>query len=41
MTKTAGKTPEKIRKVGSKSAPTNISFKLVAKTAKKVKKSRG
>ena len=38
--KAAGKTPEKMRKVGSKGAPTNKSFKLAAKTAKKVKKTR-
>ena len=30
--------PEKMRKVGSKGAPTIKSFKLAAKTAKKVKK---
>ena len=36
--KAAGKTPEKMRKVGSKGSPTNKSFKLAAKTAKKVKK---
>ena len=36
--KAAGKTPEKIRKVGSKGSPTAKSFKLAAKTAKKVKK---
>ena len=35
--KAAGKTPEKMRKVGSKGSPTAKSFKLAAKTAKKVK----
>ena len=34
----AGKTLEKMRKVGSKGSPTAKSFKLAAKTAKKVKK---
>ena len=38
--KAAGKTPEKMRKVGSKGSPTAKSFKLAAKTAKKVKKTR-
>jgi len=38
--KAAGKTPEKMRKVGSKGSPTAKSFKLAAKTAKKVKKKR-
>ena len=31
--KAAGKTPEKMRKVGSKGSPTAKSFKLAAKTA--------
>jgi len=38
--KAADKTPEKMRKVGSKGSPTAKSFKLAAKTAKKVKKKR-
>jgi len=38
--KAAGKTPEKMRKVGSKGSPIAKSFKLAAKTAKKVKKTR-
>ena len=33
--KTAGKTPERMRKVGSKGAPTAADFKQAAKTAKK------
>lgn len=33
--KAAGKTPERMRKVGSKGAPTAIAFKQAAKTAKK------
>jgi hypothetical protein len=33
--KAAGKTPEKMRKVGSKGAPTAKDFKQAAKTAKK------
>ena len=33
--KAAGKTPEKMRKVGSKGAPTSKAFKQSAKTAKK------
>ena len=39
--KAAGKTPEKMRKVGSKGAPTAKAFKQSAKTAKKAKKSGG
>lgn len=33
--KAAGKTPEKMRKVGAKGAPTAKAFKKSAKTAKK------
>jgi hypothetical protein len=33
--KVAGKTPERMRKVGSKGAPTADAFKQAAKTAKK------
>ena len=33
--KAAGKTPERMRKVGSKGAPTAKAFKEAAKTAKK------
>jgi hypothetical protein len=33
--KAEGKTPEKMRKVGSKGAPTSKAFKQSAKTAKK------
>jgi hypothetical protein len=33
--KAAGKTPEKMRKVGSKGAPTSKAFKQSEKTAKK------
>jgi hypothetical protein len=33
--KAAGKTPEKMRKVGAKGAPTAANFKRAAKTAKK------
>ena len=33
--KAAGKTPERMRKVGSKGAPTADAFKQAAKTAKK------
>jgi len=33
--KAAGKTPERMRKVGSKDAPTADAFKQAAKTAKK------
>ena len=33
--KAAGKTPEKMRKPGSKGAPTAAAFKTAAKTAKK------
>lgn len=36
--KAAGKTPEKMRKPGSKGAPTAKAFKQAAKTAKKKKK---
>lgn len=36
--KAAGKTPEKMRKPGSKGAPTAKAFKQSAKTAKKKKK---
>lgn len=32
--KAAGKTPERMRKVGSKGAPTSTAFKKSAKTAK-------
>tara|TARA_Y100001937_G_scaffold106996_1_gene149257 strand:+ start:2243 stop:2401 length:159 start_codon:yes stop_codon:yes gene_type:complete len=35
--KAAGKTPEKMRKPGSKGAPTAKAFKQAAKTAKKKK----
>jgi hypothetical protein len=35
--KAAGKTPERMRKVGSKGAPTNADFKAAAKTAKPMK----
>jgi hypothetical protein len=34
--KAAGKTPERMRKVGSKGAPTAADFKQAAKTAKKL-----
>ena len=33
--KAVGKTPERMRKVGSKGAPTAAAFKQAAKTAKK------
>ena len=33
--KAAGKTPERMRKVGSKGAPTEAAFRKSAKTAKK------
>jgi hypothetical protein len=36
--KAAGKTPERMRKVGSKGAPTAADFKAAAKTAKPMKK---
>ena len=36
--KAAGKTPERMRKPGTKGAPTNAAFKAAAKTAKKGKK---
>ena len=39
--KAAGKTPEKMRKVGSKGAPTAKAFKAAAKTAKKKSKPKG
>ncbi len=35
--KAEGKTPERMRKVGSKGAPTAAAFKEAAKTAKKPK----
>ena len=35
--KAAGKTPERMRKVGSKGAPTAAAFRQSAKTAKKRK----
>ena len=35
--KRAGKTPERMRKVGSKGAPTAFAFRKAAKTAKKKK----
>lgn len=35
--KAAGKTPERMRKVGSKGAPTAAAFVAAAKTAKKLK----
>ena len=35
--KAAGKTPERMRKVGSKGAPTEAAFRQSAKTAKKRK----
>jgi hypothetical protein len=38
--KAAGKTPEKMRKVGSKGAPTKKNFKQAAKTAKPIKKKK-
>ena len=36
--KKRGETPERMRKVGSKGAPTAAAFKQAAKTAKKPKK---
>jgi hypothetical protein len=36
--KAAGKTPERMRKPGTKGAPTDASFKAAAKTAKPMKK---
>ena len=36
--KAAGKTPERMRKPGSKGAPTNAAFKAADKTAKKAKR---
>lgn len=38
--KAAGKTPEKMRKVGSKGAPTQAAFKASAVTAKRPKKKK-
>jgi hypothetical protein len=38
--KAAGKTPEKMRKVGSKGAPTKKNFKQAEKTAKPIKKKK-
>ena len=38
--KAAGKTPERMRKVGSKGAPTAAAFKASAKTAKRPKKKK-
>ena len=38
--KAAGKTPERMRKPGSKGAPTQAAFKASAKTAKRPKKKR-
>lgn len=38
--KAAGKTPERMRKPGSKGAPTAAAFKASAKTAKRPKKKR-
>jgi hypothetical protein len=35
--KAAGKTPERMRKVGAKGAPTAADFKAAAKTAKPMK----
>jgi len=35
--KAAGKTPESMRKPGTKGAPTTAAFKAAAKTAKKAK----
>jgi hypothetical protein len=35
--KAAGKTPERMRKVGAKGAPTTADFKAAAKTAKPMK----
>ena len=35
--KAAGKTPERMRKPGTKGAPTEAAFKAAAKTAKKPK----
>ena len=36
--KAAGKTPERMRKAGSKGAPTDAAFRKAAKTAKKKKR---
>lgn len=36
--KAAGKTPERMRKVGAKGAPTAAAFKAAAKTAKPIKR---
>jgi hypothetical protein len=38
--KAAGKTPERMKKVGSKGAPTKADFIASAKTAKPVKKTK-
>jgi hypothetical protein len=38
--KAAGKTPERMRKPGTKGAPTAASFKAAAKTAKKPSKAK-
>lgn len=38
--KAAGKTPERMRKPGSKGAPTSAQFKAAAKTAKKKTKKK-
>ena len=38
--KAAGKTPERMRKPGSKGAPTQAAFKASAKTAKRPKKKK-
>ena len=37
LAKAAGKTPERMRKPGTKGAPTTAAFKAAAKTAKKAK----
>ena len=38
--KAAGKAPEKMRKVGSKGAPTSKNFKQAAKTSKPINKKK-
>ena len=38
--KAAGKTPERMRKPGSKGAPTDAAFRAAAKTAKKPSKAK-
>jgi len=38
--KAAGKTPERMRKPGTKGAPTQAAFKASAKTAKRPKKKK-